>query len=214
MEVLEKMKSNIITISREFGSGGRLVGRKLAERLGYKYYDKNLLEEIAAEKGYSREMMEEDEKRAKNSFLYSLTNAFGTAGYGPDTLSINERFFMAQFDYITNIAKSGEGGVIIGRCADYVLRDFRDATNVFLYAEEDTKIERAVNEYGIKDENIRKTLADVDKARANYYRYHTGRKWGEPVNYHLCIDSGYLPIDGIVDLILDYVDLRDKRKGE
>ena len=80
------MKSNIITISREFGSGGRLVGRKLAERLGYKYYDKNLLEEIAAEKGYSREMMEEDEKRAKNSFLYSLTNAFGAAGYGPDTL--------------------------------------------------------------------------------------------------------------------------------
>ena len=85
---------------------------------------------------------------------------------------------------------------------------------MFLYAEEETKIERAVNEYGIKDDNIRKTLADVDKARANYYRYHTGRRWGEPVNYHLCIDSGYLPIDGIVDLILAYVDLRDKRKGE
>ena len=208
------MGKKIITIGREFGSGGRLVGAALAKRLDVPYYDKKILDNIAKENGFSAEMMAEDEMRAKNSFLYSLTNAFGTAGYGPDTLSINERFFMAQFDYITNIAKSGEGGVIIGRCADYVLRDFRDATNVFLYAEEDTKIERAVNEYGIKDENIRKTLADVDKARANYYRYHTGRKWGEPVNYHLCIDSGYLPIDGIVDLILDYVDLRDKRKEE
>ena len=105
------MGKKIITISREFGSGGRLVGAALAKKLDVPYYDKKILDNIAKENGFSAEMMAEDEMRAKNSFLYSLTNAFGTAGYGPDTLSINERFFMAQFDYITNIAKSGEGGV-------------------------------------------------------------------------------------------------------
>ncbi len=210
---MEKMKSNIITISREFGSGGRLVGRKLAEKLGYKYYDKNLLDEIAAEKGYSREMMEEDEKRAKNSFLYSLTNAFGAAGYGPDTLSINEKFFIAQFEYITKLAKNGENCVIVGRCADYVLREFYNNTDVYIYAPHDAKVKRAVEEYGIPESEVEKTIEEVDKARENYYRYHTGRKWGQPSNYHLSINSGFIDIDCIVDMIIDFVEKRNYKEG-
>ncbi|MEA4921870.1 MAG: cytidylate kinase-like family protein [Eubacteriaceae bacterium] len=204
------MSKKIVTISREFGSGGRLIGKKLAEKMGVPYYDKNILDKIAEEHGYSVEMIEEDEKKAKNGFFYSLSNAFGAAGYGPDTLSINEKFFIAQFDYITKLAEEGNGGVIVGRCADYVLREYKDATNVFVYAEEKDKLKRAIEEYGIPEHEAKKMLIDVDKARANYYRYHTGQKWGEPVNYHISMDSGYISIDDFVKIILDYVEVKAK----
>ena len=96
--------------------------------------------------------------------------------------------------------------VIVGRCADYVLRGMPEATNVFVYAEEADKIKRAVEQYGVPENEVKKLMKDTDKARANYYAYHTGRKWGEPVNYNLSIDSGYIEIDDIVDLIIMYTD--------
>lgn len=195
----------IITISREFGSGGRLIGRRLAEKLGVPYYDKELLDRIAEESGFSREMMEDAEKKAKNSFLYSLMSAMGTGESGPESLSLNERFFLAQFDTIRNIAEEGSC-VIVGRCADYILRGMSEATHVFVYAEEEDKIKRAVEEYGVPESEVKKMMKDTDKARANYYAYHTGRKWGEHVNYNLSIDSGYIEIEDIVDLIIKYTD--------
>ncbi len=193
----------IITIGREFGSGGRLIGKRLAEKLGVTFYDKQLLDRIAEESGYSKEMMESAKKKAKNSFLYSLASAMGTGEAGPESLSLNERFFLAQFDTIRKIAEE-ESCVIVGRCADYILRGIPYATNVFIYAEEADKIKRAVNEYGVPEDQVKKLMKDTDKARANYYAYHTGRKWGEPINYNLCIDSGYLEIEDIVDLIIAY----------
>ena len=202
-----KSDKKIITIRREFGSGGRLIGKRLAEKLGVPYYDKELLDRIAEESGFSREMMEDAEKKAKNSFLYSLISAMGTAEAGPESLSLNERFFLAQFDTIKEIA--GEGScIIVGRCADYILRGMPEATNVFIYAEEEDKIKRAVEEYGIPQEHVKKLMKDTDKARANYYAYHTGQKWGEPVNYHLSIDSGYIGIEDIADLIIKYTDVK------
>lgn len=202
----------VITISREFGSGGRLIGRRLAEKLGVPYYDKELLDKIAEEAGFSREMIESVEKRAKNSFLYSLASAMGTGEAGPESLSLNERFFLAQFDTIRKLAEEESSCVIVGRCADYILRDLPYATNVFIYAEEADKIKRAVKEYGVPEEGVKKLMKDTDKARANYYAYHTGHKWGEPINYHLCLDSGYLEIEDIVDLIIDYSN-RQIRRG-
>jgi cytidylate kinase len=195
----------IITISREFGSGGRLIGKCLAEKLGVPYYDKELLDRIAEESGFSREMMEDAEKKAKNSFLYSLMSAMGTGESGPESLSLNERFFLAQFDTIRNIAEEGSC-VIVGRCADYILRGMPEATHVFVYAEEEDKIKRAVEEYGVPESEVKKMMKDTDKARANYYAYHTGRKWGEHVNYNLSIDSGYIGIEDIVELIIKYTD--------
>ena len=200
-------KKKIITISREFGSGGRLIGKRLAERLEVPYYDKELLDRIAEESGFCKEMMEDAEKKAKHSFLYSLSSAMGTGEAGPESLSLNERFFLAQFDTIRKIADEGSC-VIVGRCADYILRDMAEATNVFIYAEEGDKIKRAVQEYGVPQDAVRKLMKDTDKARANYYAYHTGRKWGEHVNYHLSIDSGYVEIEDIVDLILKYTDMK------
>lgn len=198
---------NIITISREFGSGGRLIGRRLAEKLNVPYYDKELLDRIAEESGFNREMMEDAERKAKNSFLYSLASAMGTGESGPESLSLNERFFLAQFDTIKKIAEEGSC-VIVGRCADYILRGMPEATNVFIYAEEADKIKRAVQEYGVPEDSVKKMMKDTDKARANYYNYHTGRKWGEHVNYHLSIDSGYVEIEDIVDLIIKYTEVK------
>ena len=204
------MKNRVITISREFGSGGRLIGQKLAEKLGVPMYDKTILDRIAEESGFSREMMEEAEKKALHGFLYSLSSAFGTGETGPESLSLNERFFLAQFDTIREVAEEGSC-VIVGRCADYILRGYPEVTNVFLYAEEGDKIKRAVEEYGVPEKDVKKIMHDTDKARANYYHYHTGRKWGDPVNYNLCIDTGYIGIDDIVDLILFYVEREIER---
>lgn len=201
------MDKKLITISREFGSGGRLIGKRLAEKLDIPYYDKELLDRIAEESGFSKEMMVEAEKKAKNSFLYSLASAMGTGEAGPESLSLNERFFLAQFDTIRRIADEGSC-VIVGRCADYVLRGMPEATNVFIYAEEADKIKRAVQEYGVPEDSVKKLMKDTDKARANYYAYHTGRKWGEHVNYNLSIDSGYIEIEDIVDLIIKYTDMK------
>lgn len=204
------MKKQIITISREFGSGGRLIGRRLADDLGIPYYDKELLTRISEESGFSREMMEEAEMKAKSSFFYSLSSAFGTGDSGPDSLSLNERFFLAQFDTIKKIAEEGSC-VIVGRCADYVLRGEPGATNIYIYAEAEDKIKRAVEAYGVPEKDVKKLMKDTDKARANYYNYHTGRKWGEPVNYNLSLDSGYISIDNIVQLIKTYLELKTDR---
>ena len=201
------MDKKLITISREFGSGGRLIGKRLAEKLDIPYYDKELLDRIAEESGFSKEMIVEAEKKAKNSFLYSLASAMGTGESGPESLSLNERFFLAQFDTIRRIADEGSC-VIVGRCADYVLRGMPEATNVFIYAEEADKIKRAVQEYGVPEDSVKKLMKDTDKARANYYSYHTGRKWGDHVNYNLSIDSGYIEIEDIVDLIIKYTDVK------
>ena len=197
----------IITISREFGSGGRLIGRRLADKLDIPYYDKELLDRIAEESGFCKEMMEGAEMKAKNSFLYSLASAMGTGESGPESLSLNERFFLAQFDTVRSIAEEGSC-VIVGRCADYVLRGLPETTNVFFYAEEEDKIKRAVQEYGVPADSVKKMMKDTDKARANYYSYHTGRKWGEHVNYNLSIDSGYIEIEDIVDLIIKYTEVK------
>ena len=152
-----KDKKKLITISREFGSGGRLIGQKLADRLGVPYYDKLLLDRIAEESGFSTERMEDAEKKAKNSFLYSLASAMGAGESGPESLSLNERFFLAQFDTIRNIASEGSC-VIVGRCADYVLRGMPEATNVFVYAEEADKIKRAVEQYGVPENEVKKLM--------------------------------------------------------
>ena len=204
---MSEERKTIITISREFGSGGRLIGQRLAERLGVPYYDKQLLDRIAEESGYSAEMIRESEMKARNSFRYSLSSAMGVRDAGPESMSLNENFFKAQFDTIRRIAEEGSC-VIVGRCSDYILRNYPEASHIFIYAEEEDKIRRAVEEYGGPEESVHKLMKDTDKARANYYSYHTGRKWGEHQNYSLSIDSGFAEIEDIVDLIIRYNNVR------
>lgn len=202
----------LVTISREYGSGGRIIGKLLAEKLNVPFYDKEIIEIAAHKSGFSKEMMEKSELKAKNSFAYSLSSmssAFGE-GVGASMLSINERMFLAQFQVIHEISKKS-GAVIVGRCADYVLKDIPGVTNVFIYGEHEDRVKRAVESYGVKPEEAEDVIASYDKARANYYNYHTGRKWGDYRNYNLSIDSSYISEDEAAELIAHYVERRTYR---
>lgn len=196
-------KKRVITISREFGSGGRLIGQKIAEKLNVPYYDKKTFDDLAEKAGFSRRMIEEDEKRAKSSFLYNFSASLGTIEAGERSFSLNDRFFLFQFETIRELA-TDHSCVIVGRCADYVLRDLPWATNVFIYGEEADKIRRATELYGVPENQVKKMMKETDKARAVYYSYHTGHKWSAHENFHLALDSGYLSIDDIADLIILY----------
>ena len=188
----------IITISREFGSGGRTIGRQVAERLGIPYYDKELIEKIAESTGYSQEFIKEYGEHApgKNVFSYTFL------GRSTDGLSLQDHLWMAQIKIIRELAQKGPC-VIVGRCADYILRNREDCLHVFIHAPKDKKVERIVKLYGETLDKPEKRLRDKDKKRAVNYNYYTGRNWGQAQNYHLSLDSGELGIERCVDLIVE-----------
>ena len=195
----------LVTISREYGSGGRIIGKLVAEKLGVPFYDREIIDLAVEESGFSREMIESAELKAKSSFAYSLasTVSFGESVSG-GSLSVNEKLFLAQFDVIKKIGDSGEG-VIVGRCADYVLRDTPGVTNVFIYSEMEERIKRCVEVYGDDPAKVKHTIATYDKARQNYYNYHTCQKWGDYRNYNLIINSYCISEEEAADLIVSYV---------
>lgn len=198
----------LVTISREFGSGGRIIGKLLAEKLGVPFYDKEIIEIAAEESGFSKELMETAELKAKNSFAYSLSSVTNFSdGIGANMISVNERLFLAQFKVIKEIGEKGEG-VIVGRCADYVLKDLAGVTNAFIYGEHGDRVKRAVEKYGVDRDKAEELVASYDKARENYYNYHTCRKWGDYRNYNLSIDSSYISEEEAALLIADYVERR------
>ena len=197
----------LITISRQYGSGGRIIGKLLAEKLNVPFYDKEIIDMAVEASGYSREVIEGAEMKAKSGFAYSLASALSFNKGSIGTLSVNDKLFLAQFQVIKEIGESNEG-VIIGRCADYVLREIPGVTNVFIYGALEDRMERAVSQYGENPENIKNTILSIDKARANYYNYHTGYKWGDYKNYNLCINSSYITEDEAAELIKDYVEKR------
>ena len=197
----------LITISRQYGSGGRIIGKMLAEKLGVPFYDKEIIDMAVEASGYSREVIEGAEMKAKSGFAYSLASALSFNEGSIGTLSVNDRLFLAQFQVIKEIGEN-EQGVIIGRCADYVLKDIPGVTNVFIYGEMEDRIRRARELYGDDPENIKNTISSIDKARSNYYNYHTGYKWGDYKNYNLMINSSYITEDEAAELIKDYVEKR------
>lgn len=198
----------LVTISREYGSGGRIIGELLAEKLKVPFYDKVIIDMAVEQSGYSREVIEGAELKAKSSFAYSLASALsfneGTTG---SVLSVNDRLFLAQFQVIREIGDTGSG-VIVGRCADYVLREMPGVTNVFIYAEYEDRLKRAVEKYGDDPEKAEDIISTYDKARQNYYNYHTGMKWGEYKNYNLAINSSYISEEEAANLIVSYIENR------
>lgn len=186
-----------ITISREFGSGGRTIGKEVAKRLGIPCYDKDLIEKIAEETGYAKGYIEDESEYApsSNSFAYMFL------GRGFDGLANADRIWIAQRKVLEELANQGPC-VIVGRCADYVLRERTDCLNVFVYADKAFRAERIVKQYGESAVEPEKRLADKDKKRKLNYKYFTEREWGKRENYHLSIDSGFLGIEKAVDLIL------------
>ena len=205
----------VITIGREFGSGGHEIGMKLAEKLGIKCYDKELLELAAKESGLCEELFENHDEKPTNSFLYSLvmdTYSFGYTNSYVD-MPINHKVFLAQFDAIKKLAER-ESCVIVGRCADYALEDNPYAVSVFIKASLDERVQRIKRIYELNDSKAADLIQKTDKRRASYYNYYSSKKWGEAKSYNLCIDSGLVGVDGAIDMILKFIELKEKNMGK
>lgn len=201
----------LVTISREYGSGGREIAKLLAEKLDVPFYDRDTIDAALIEEGYSKEFIRGAEQKAKSGFAYSLAGALGFNDSG--NLSINDKLFLAHFEVIKKIAETGEG-VIVGRCADYVLKDMPGVTNVFLYAEMEDSVRRAQNKYGVEGdyEAVEKHVIQYNKARANYYNYHTGLHWGDVKNYNLALNTSYISYEEAATLIANYVESREYKE--
>lgn len=201
------MSNMIYTIGREFGSGGKAVGTKLAERLGIKCYDKELLQRAAKESGYCKEIFENHDEKPTNSFLYSLVmDTYSIGGYSSAPfldMPLNHKIFLAQFETIKKIA-SEESCVIVGRCADYALSELTTCINTFIHSNMENRIRQVASDMGVSDNKAKDIIQKNDKQRASYYNYYTSKKWGDSRSYHLTLDSSQLGIDGCVDLILAY----------
>lgn len=192
------MSKKIITISREFGSGGRTIGRQVAEKLGVSFYDKELIEQVAAKSGLAEKFIEEqgEYSPAQNRFAYAFV------GRSINGMSVDDYLWSVQRKIILEIAERGSC-VIVGRCADYILRDREDVLNVFVHADKQKRAERIVKLYGESSKAPEKRLMEKDKKRAINYKYYTEQEWGKAKNYHLSLDSGEFGIEKCVEIITE-----------
>ena len=188
------MPNRVITISREFGSGGRTIGKLVAEKLGIPCYDAELIEKIAEQSGYSAEYIKQEVEYGTGGWLSAV---FADRSTG---LTNQDKMFSIQSGIIEEIANEGPC-VIVGRCADFVLRDKADCLNVFIHASMEKRAERIVKEYGERAESPEKRLKEKDKRRAAYHRFYTDMKWGHAQNYHVCLDSGEFGIGKCAEII-------------
>ena len=207
--------NTVITIGRQFGSAGREIGEKVAEHFGIKCYDKELLTRAAKESGFCEEMLANHDERPTNSFLYNLVMDTYSFGYNASSfvdMPISQKVFLAQFDTIKKIAEEGPC-VIVGRCADYALSDFKNCIHLFIYADEEARIKRISEKYNLTEAKAKDMILKKDKQRQSYYNYYSSKKWGRAESYDLCINSSMLGVDGTVRLIVQYVqDFEEKNK--
>ena len=211
------MSNKIYTIGREFGSGGKAIGEKLAERLGIKLYDKELLQQAAKDSGFCEEIFENHDEKPTNSFLYSLVmDTYSVSGYSAAPfldMPLNHKVFLAQFETIKKIAET-ESCVIVGRCADYALADNPDCINIFIHADMDIRVRNICKSLNVTENKARDIINKTDKQRASYYNYYTSKKWGDSKSYNLSLDAGKLGIDNCVEMILKYRELYDAMKNK
>lgn len=192
----------IVTIGRQFGSGGHEIGEKLAKKLGIKFYDKELIKLIAKQSGLCEKVLESYDEKPTNSLLYSIVmDIYPSVMYtGP---TIDQQIYQANYDAIKKLA---EGScVIVGRCADYILRDCPELVSVFVHANTDFRAARVAEEYKVSDAKAREMLGKTDKKRASYYNFQSEKKWGMAAGYNLSLESSSIGIDGSVDLLINYI---------
>ncbi|MCR5509290.1 MAG: cytidylate kinase-like family protein [Lachnospiraceae bacterium] len=209
--------NSVITIGRQFGSGGREIGEKIAERFGISFYDKDLLKRASKESGICPELFENNDEKPTSSFLYNLITDAYTYGYSSPyvEMPLSHKVFLAQFDAIKKIASEGPC-VIVGRCADYALSDFTNKISVFINAPLEDRIERAKIKYPEEKDvsKVKDMVIKNDKARANYYNYYSAKKWGKADTYDLCINSSILGIDGTVEHIIGFIERYEKNEKD
>lgn len=198
------MEKKIITISREFGSGGRTIGRRIAQELGIPFYDKELVDQIAVESGFAPKFVEEHGEHAPGKSVFSY--AFAPQGVPGvmNGLSAADFLWNIQCNVILQLAEKGPC-VIVGRNADYILKDREDAFHVYLFADLDYRADRIVRLYGESEKSPEARLQEKDKRRKLNYQHYTGRTWGQSQNYDICLNTGLLGEDQCVRIITDIV---------
>lgn len=204
----------IITITRQYGSGGHDIGKLLADRLGIAFYDKELISLAAKESGISPEVFAQADEKMSNSLLYTLSTGLYNYGSGFSAmgdLPMNDQLYILQHKIIKEKAEK-EVFVVVGRCADYILKEYDNVVKVFIYADLEARTKRAVERQDIEPSRARQAVSKADKNRANYYSFYSGQKWGAPENYDLCINSTHLTVGQAADLILDYLKILDNKE--
>ena len=204
-------KNVIITISRQFGSNGREIARKLAEYLDISYYNKEILEKIAVNMGVCADFFKDQKQDANGLFTIESKGLLGLRNI--TELSVNTQIYDMASDFIQKISQR-EDAVIVGRCADYALEDNPYAVSVFIKASLDERVQRIKRIYELNDSKAADLIQKTDKRRASYYNYYSSKKWGEAKSYNLCIDSGLVGIDGAIDMILKFIELKEKNMGK
>lgn len=202
-------KKTVITIGRQFGSGGREIGRLVAEKLGIPFYDKEIIKHIAQESGLSHEILDDYDEKPTNSFLYSLSlgaYTYGNSITGIPEMPMSDKIFVIQSDVIKNLAQKGSC-VIVGRCAESILKDEADCLSVFIHTDFDSRIKR-VSEYdNISHDEAAELIRKTDKKRASYHNYYSELKWGAATSYDLCINSK-IGVENAAKLIVDTVNMK------
>ena len=197
----------IITIGREFGSGGHEVGRRLAAELGLKLYDKELLKMMAQQSNICEQVLEDYDEKNSGSLLYSIMmDVYPSMNYVGNTLQ--RQIYQAQYDTIRKIGEKG-GCVIVGRGADYILRDMSHLTSVFIHASDEFRIARIMEYEHVNAQKAKDIITKADKKRASYYNFQTEKKWGNVSSYNLSLDASDIGIDGCVSVIRRYLEIKD-----
>ena len=193
-----------LTIGRQFGSGGREVGKRVAQALGIPYYDKELLAVAAKESGLSHQFLESYDEKPTNSFFYSLVMGQQNLLSGAHGVTVEQLAAKAQREAVLSVAEKGSC-VIVGRCADYLLRDKPGLLRVYISADWDKRVERVCQRDGVTPKEAEEKMRRMDKTRGAYYTFHTDRKWSAAETYDLCINSSRKGIEATAELILDFV---------
>lgn len=200
--------NKVITISRQYASGGREVAEKLAKAYNIPFYDRKLISMAAKESGFAEAAFDNVEMKATNSLLYSIAmgmSIYGSPDIGYANLSLDDKIYIAQSEVIRKVAEEGPC-IIVGRCADYILRERKDTINLFIWASMPFRIRRAVERDLVDEAKAEDVILRMDKRRANYYNYHAAEKWGVVTNYHLSIQNDFLSTDKTVEVIKKFID--------
>lgn len=210
------MKKYVVTIARQFGSSGREVGQKLAELLGYGFYDKQLITLAAQKTGLDSGVLSSVDEKPVSSLLYTL--ALGSSMYNNGaeqiTLPINDRLFVIQAEIIKELASKAEGAVIVGRCADYVLSEHDDLVRVFITADYTNRVKEVMARHDLTESKAKDAVIKTDKRRSNYYSYYTGEKWGKADRYDLVVSTDKLGVEGAAQVIKDYIERLDEIRSK
>lgn len=204
-QTCQVMEDNyIITIGRQFGSCGKSIGQKLAKELGISFYDKELIALASKESGLCPEFFEKADEKNSGSLLHAFATGFTFGGFQYNDFLSNDKLFQIQSDVIRKLAEE-QSCVLVGRCADYILRDKKKCFNIFIHAPMDIRVKTVMERENISEQDARELIRKIDKNRPGYYNYYTDKEWGVAASYHLSIDSSLLGVDGTVDFIRKFL---------